>query len=281
MKKIGITICLGCLVYSGFAQNVNVLVTDIREERLLDQKSSSLELSIKVNGVVIDDHRKIKIGKVIKATDNLGNDLKHKVGSFDGDYKGLNEVKLKLEAPPRNATQLNAVEATLKYFTPTKENKGLLEINKALDKYNTNLLKNLNSDARLILIDEEGLKKLKQENETAYKKEMEKFKKENPEAEKMSEFMGGLAGFFESLLNFGSYGPSMTFLVDDPKEKIVEVNIYDDKGEKMNNGWSKSDNQLTLMLSAPPQKTWKLEVLVENPKSVKEHTFKLGQVFLP
>lgn len=266
---------------TGFAQNVNVLVTDIREDRQLDQQNSSLELRIKVNGIAVDENRKIKIGTVVKAADNLGNDLKQIKGSFDGDYTGYNEVRLKVEAPPRNATHLNAVEATLKYFTPTKENNGIVEIVKPLEKYNTNLLKNLNADAKLILIDEEGLKKLKQENEAAYNKEMEKFKKENPDAEKMSELMGGLKGFFESLFDYGSYGPGLTFLVDDPKEKIVEINVYDDKGTKMNNGWSKSDTQLTLMLSSPPEKNWRLEVLVENPKSVKEHTFKLGQVFLP
>lgn len=281
MKTILITIGLGGLLCTGFAQNVNVLVTDIREDRQLDQQNSNLELRIKVNGITVDENRKIKIGTLVKATDNLGNDLKQIKGSFDGDYTGYNEVRLKVEAPPRNATHLNAVEATLKYFTPTKENKGIVEIVKPLEKYNTNLLKNLNADAKLILIDEEGLKKLKQENEAAYNKEMEKFKKENPDAEKMSELMGGLKGFFESLFDYGSYGPGLTFLVDDPKEKIVEINVYDDKGTKMNNGWSKSDTQLTLMLSSPPEKNWRLEVLVENPKSVKEHTFKLGQVFLP
>jgi len=281
MKTILLTICGLCVWSAGFAQNVNVLVTDIREERRLDQRSSSLELTLKVNGIPVDENRKIKIGTVIKATDNLGNELKHVVGSFDNDYTGYNEVKLKLEAPPRNAAQLNVVEATLSYFIPTKENKGIVEIASVLDKYNTNLLKNQNSEAKLILIDEERMKKMKAENEAAYNKEMEKFKKENPDAEKMSELMGGLKGFFESLFDYGSFGPVMTFLVDDPKEKIVEILVYNEKGEKMNNGWSKSDNQLSIMLSSPPQKNWKLEVLLQNNKSVKEHTIKLGQVFLP
>lgn len=281
MKTILFTIGLGGVLCTGFAQNVNVLVTDIREERRLDQQNSSLELTIKVNGIPVDENRKIRIGTVVKATDNLGNALKHVTGSFDNSYTEYNEVKLKLEAPPRNATHLDAVEATLKYFTPTRENMGIAEIVKPLDKYNTNLLKNLHADAKLILIDEAGLKKLKEENEAAYNKEMEKFKKENPEAEKMSELIGGLKGFFESLFDYGSYGPGITFLVDDPGKKIVQINVYDETGKKMNNGWSSSDKQMTVMLSSPPQNSWKLEVLLENDKSVKEHTFKLGQVFLP
>ncbi|MBX2951533.1 MAG: hypothetical protein KF870_03445 [Leadbetterella sp.] len=282
MKAILFIICLGSGWCAGFAQNVNVLVTDIREERQLDQKSSSLELRIKVNGITVDENRKIKIGRVIKATDNLGNELKQVVGSFDNDYTENNEVKLKLGAPARNATHLDVVEATLKYFTPTKANKGLVEVVKPLDRYNTNLLKGLSTDVGLILIDEAGLKKLKEENEAAYNKEMEKFKKENPaEAAKMGDLVGGLKSFFESMFSYGSYGPVMTFLVDDPKDKIVAINVYDEQGTKVNNGWSKSDKQLSVMLSSEPKNTWKLEVLLENPQSVKEHTFKLGQVFLP
>lgn len=281
MKAILFTMSLGSVLCTGFAQNVNVLVTDIREERRLDQKDSNLELSFKINGITIDENRKVRIVTVVKATDNLGNNLKHVVGSFDGDYTGYNDVKLKLEAPPRNATHLTAVEATLRYFTPTRENNGIVEIMKPLDKYNTNLLKGLKTDASLILIDEAGLKKLKEENEAAYNKEMEKFKKENPEAEKMSDLVGGLKGFFESLFDYGSYGPGMTFLVNDPGKKIVGINVYNDQGEKVNNGWSSSDKQRTIMLSSEPQNNWKLEVLLENAASVKEHTIKLGQVFLP
>ncbi|MDT4865381.1 hypothetical protein FQZ97_1001790 [compost metagenome] len=93
--------------------------------------------------------------------------------------------------------------------------------------------------------------------------------------------MGGLKGFFESLFDYGSYGPGMTFLVNDPGKKIVGINVYNDQGEKVNNGWSSSDKQRTIMLSSEPQNNWKLEVLLENAASVKEHTIKLGQVFLP
>src|SRR5690606_1424784 len=119
----------------------------------------------KINGLTINDDRKVKIGSVTKATDNLGNALEQVVNSFDGDYTTYNDIRLKLEAPPRNATHLTEVVATLKYFTPTKENKGKLEITKPLDKYNTNLLKGQKTDATMILIDEERLKKLKEENE--------------------------------------------------------------------------------------------------------------------
>ena len=240
-----------------------------------------LELRVKVAGLPVDENRKIKIGSIFKAIDNTGNNLKQVVGSFDNDYSDENEVQLKLQAPMRNATELTTVEGTLKYFSPTRTNKGIVEITNPLAKYNTDLLKDINKHIKLILIDEEGLKKLKNENEAAYNKEMEKFKKENPDAEKIGDFVGGLKNFFESLFAYGSYGPGATFLVDDPMKKIVKINVYDEKGERMNNGWSSSGQQLTVSLSAPLQNSWKIEILLENEQSLKELKFKLGTVFLP
>lgn len=281
MKAIFFSLCLWGSVSMGFAQNVNVLVTNVREVRELDQKNSVLELQIKVTGIIVDENRKIKIGSILKAIDNTGNSLNQIVGSFDNDYSEENEVQLKLQAPMRNATELSTVEGTLKYYSPTRANKGIVEIVNPLAKYNTDILKGINKTIKLILIDEEGLKKLKNENEAAYNKEMEKFRKENPDAEKMGDFVGGLKNFFESLFSFGSYGPGLTFLVDDPMKKIVKINVYDEKGEKMNNGWSSSGQQLTVSLSAPPQNAWKIEVLIENDQSLKELKFKLGPLFLP
>lgn len=281
MKTLLLSLCFILCQSISFAQNANVFVTDIREERELNQKNSVLQLHIKVNGIAVNENKKIKIGSLLKANDNTGNELKQVLGSFDNEYSDANEVVLKLQAPMRNATQLSVVEGTLKYFTPTKSNKGITEIAQPLDKYNTNLLKNLKAGISLILIDEQGLKKLKAENETAYNKAVEKLKKENPDADKMVELVGGFKGFFESLFSYGSYGPTLTFLVDDPSKKIVQINVYNEKGEKMNNGWSSGDRQLTIMLSAPLQNSWKIEILLENNQSLKELKFKLAQVYLP
>lgn len=70
-------------------------------------------------------------------------------------------------------------------------------------------------------------------------------------------------------------------LVHDPDEKIVAINVYNGQGEKMNNGWFSSGNQQTINLSAPPENSWRVEVIMENVAAVKAYTFRIGQVFLP
>ena len=83
----------------GYAQVINVLVTDIREERTLDQYYSGIELTIKINGIQIDENRRVKVGKITHAIDNLGNTLEEKTSSFGYDYKDRNEVSFKLQNP--------------------------------------------------------------------------------------------------------------------------------------------------------------------------------------
>ena len=266
---------------NGFSQNINVLVTDIREERTLDQHYSALELTVKINGILIDENRQVKVSKITSAVDNLGNALEEKVSSFGYDFKDRNEVSFKLNAPLRSATQLNTIEGVIQYYVPTLENKGKVEIANPLDKYNTDLLKGITTDAKIILIDDEGLKKLRSENEAAFNQEMDKLKKDNAIEEKMGGLLTGFKDFFDGLFNYGSYGPSLNFYVEDTEEKIIAINVYNDKGEKVSNGYFSSGNQMTITLNDDPKDSWKIAILMENEKALKEYKFKLTNVFLP
>jgi hypothetical protein len=271
------------LLFSGIAQaqEINALVTDIREERALDQYYSSLELTVKINGIQVDENRRVKVNKITSAVDNLGNKLEEKSNSFGNDYKDRNEVTFKLNSPLRSATKLNTVEGILSYYTPTLENGGKIEISKPLDKYNKDFLKGVGSTAKLILIDEESLKKLKDENEADFNKEMDKLKKENAIEEKMGGLITGFKDFFEGLFNYGSSGPSLNFYVQDPEKKIVSINVYNETGEKVSNGYFTSGTQMTITLNEEPKNSWKVSVLLENEKALKKYNFKLTNVFLP
>jgi hypothetical protein len=276
-------LCFFTLLFSsiGHAQEINVLVTDIREERTLDQHYSALELTVKINGIQIDENRQVKVGKITSAVDNLGNTLEEKTSSFGYDFKDRNEVSFKLNAPPRSATQLNTIEGIIHYYVPTLENKGKVEIVNPLDKYNTNLLKGITTDAKIILIDDEGLKKLKSENEAAFNQQMDKLKKDNAIEEKMGGLLTGFKDFFEGLFNYGSYGPSLNFYVEDTDDKIIGINVYNDNGDKVSNGYFSSGNQMTITLNDEPKDSWKIAILMENEKALKEYKFKLTNVFLP
>jgi Fe-S cluster biosynthesis and repair protein YggX len=212
------------------AQDLQVMVTDIREERRLDQKDATLELLLRVNGMVVDQNRKIRVGKLIKAKDNLGNELAQVLDYFSGDYTDQNEIKLKMQAPLRAAKELTQVEGTIKYFTPTEANKGLI---KSKLVYNKNLVNE--KEVKIMLINEEDVKKMKAEDDEKLDKELEKMTKENKE---MADLLVDLKDIFSSLFS-SSDVPCLHFIVDDPEKKVVEIQVL--KGEPMNSGWYSSD----------------------------------------
>jgi hypothetical protein len=258
---------------ASLGQSVQIMVSDIREDRRLNQKDAQVEIHLKVNGIVVDEHRKLKMGKILRATDNLGNDLKQVQGYFDEGYTDRNEVRVRLQAPLRNAKEITKVEGTLLYFTPTVENRGLV---KSALVYNKNLLRE--KDVQLILIDEAAFKKMKEEDEAKFNKELEKLKKEGGEVAGM---IGEMKGFFESLFSMGSEGPILHFFLDDPNKRIVDIQVLNEKGEEVDSGYSSSGNHREVMLSGPLQSSWTLRIYVENEKSKKELPFTLGAVFLP
>lgn len=252
---------------ASFGQSVQIMVTDIREDRRINQKDAQVEIYLKVNGIVVDENRKLK---VTLAKHDLGNDLKQVQGFFDEGYTDRNEIRLKLQAPLRAAKEITKVAGTLLYFTPTVENRGLITSGLV---YNKNLVRE--KDVKLLLIDEAAFKKLKEEDEAKFNKELDKLGGE------MAGLVGDMRGLVESLFSGGMYGPTLHFFMEDPNKRIVDIQVLNEKGEEVDSGYSSSGNHREVMLSGPLQSSWTLRINVENEKSKKELPFTLGAVFLP
>lgn len=87
--------------------------------------------------------------------------------------------------------------------------------------------------------------------------------------------------FLNRFSNFGSR-ESLSFYFEDKKNEIVEILIYNGKGEKMNSGTHRiGKNILSIHLKEEAVSDWKIEVLIENEKSLKEYKFSLTNIILP
>lgn len=265
-----------------FSQEVNLFVKDIKEERHLEQEDSFVELKTIIKGLKIDEFNQVKVKNISKAIDDSGNKLKKKESFFGDDYNNSNEITLKLEAPFRKSTKITLLEGTIKHFSPSESNGSKIIINNPLKKYNKNLLKKNKLGVKLILVDKKTLEKLKKEDEKKYNEELKKLKKEGGLGEGLAETINIFKDFFESFSNFGSSEKSLSFYIDDKEDKIVEILIYNEKGKKMNYGSSKmGSHNLTINLKDKVTENWKIEVLVENEKSLKEYKFTLTNIILP
>lgn len=281
-NKIILITLLYFLSNSTFSQEVNLIIYDIKEERHLRQENSFIELTSTINGLDIDNLNQVKLKNITSALDDNGNVLDKMESFFGDDYSTKNELTIKLEAPSRKSNELLTVEGIIKLFSPSEANGSIIKISNPLDLYNKNLLPKNITDVTLTLIDKEALKKLREEDDEAFKKQIEQIKEETGLGDGVAEsFIGVFKQFFEGLSNFGS-GESMSFYVDDEKDKIVDIIIYNGTGELMNMGSSRmGKNNLSINLKEKVASDWRIEVMIENAKSIKEYNFSLSNIVLP
>ncbi|WKB82589.1 hypothetical protein QYR09_06035 [Cellulophaga lytica] len=280
-KKVLICIALGLCSKLILAQDVNLFVNDIKEERHLDSDKSFVELTALIKGVKVDEFNQVKIKSITSASADDGSTLQKKESFFGDDYSNNNELKIKLEAPTRKAINLINIEGVLKYFSPTEANGGKVIVKNPLNYYNKNLLSKKYKDVKVTLVDKAALDKLKEKDEKEYQKKLKELKESGVIAEGMAETVDAFKQFFEGFGGFDEKN-ALSFYVEDSKEKIVDIFIYNEEGKKMNYGSSRyGAHKLSISLKEEAQPNWTIEILIESEQALKEHTFKIASVLLP
>lgn len=281
IPKILLCIAFSLISKVVFSQEINLFIQNIKEERSMSSEDSFIELTTIINGLRTDEFNQVKIKEITKAIDDQGNSLKRLESFFRDDYDQSNEIKIRLEAPARKSIRIKLIEGYIKYFSPSEDNNSKLIIKDLLDKYNENLLSSYYSDIKLTLIDKEALRKAKEGDEKEYKKQIDKLIKEGGLSEALVGTVDVFKQFFEGFSSFGS-DEILSFYMEDKEDKIIEINIYNKKGENIKYGSSRSgDHNLTISLREKATSGCKIEILIENEKAVKELKFSLTNIILP
>ena len=285
MKK---TICFLIILYlSGSftlikAQEVRVFVKDIKEERRLEEDQSFIELDVIIKGLKVNDSNQVKIHKITKAVDDLGNTLHQKESYFGDDYSGKNSITIKLEAPVRAASQINLIEGSLKRYSPSVKNGSKLILKNPLRFMNKNLIPKNASNVKLTMIDQNMLKELQEKDEIEYQKKLEKLKEQEVLGEGLAEIVDAFKDFFDGFSGFGSNEEKLHFYLEDEEEKIVDVFFFNEKGKKMNSGRSQyGSHKVTYGLDEKINEKWIIEILLETEDSMKFVDFKIADIILP
>lgn len=282
MKRAFLILLTFFLAEKTHCQEINLFIKDIKEERHLDENDSFIEFETLVKGIKVDEFNQIKVTKITQAEDDKGRVLKKKESFFGDDYSSDNKLKIKIEAPSRSSTKIKSLKGIIKYFSPSISNNSKIVFENIRKYFNKNLLKKKHPSVKLTLIDKEALEKLKKEDEKKYQKELEKLKKQGEIGDGLAEVANVFKDLFEGFSNFGNSDESLSFYVDDKNDEIVEILVFNDKGEKINYGSSRyGSNRLTISLKEKITDKSRIEVLVENDKAVKEYNFELNNIILP
>lgn len=275
MKKELISIATLSLISQGsFSQDVGLSVKDIKEVRHLEQEDSFLELTLEIAGVKVDATNKVKLKEITRATDEEGNALRRIESFFGEDFNNRNQLALKLSAPSRKSGKLSSLEGIIEVFSPSESSGTKVVIENPLDYYNKNLLGKSSTDMKLTLVEEE-----KEDEPNEFDEQVEKLKEEGAVDEGMVGVLDAFQELFES--SDSESRESISFYTEDDEDEIAEILIYDGQGEKMNNGYKKINDDLTIFLEEKVAADWKIVILIKNEKSLKEYKFSLTDIVLP
>ena len=263
-----------------YAQKVSMEVVEIIDtrvrSRITDLEGATLLIRIEVTGLETDYNRLLKPGTLTRAVDNLGNAIQIDESKYDS-YSDHPILNYRLLSTERSISEISVLEGTVKYFTPTIANKGLVNVDKPVDKLGTNLLKGKHSGIVIVILDRKKLQTLKKENEKAYKQQLDKIKKEyGPHTDSITEL--------NDILDDPYFGNDneLFFFFYDGEGRVMELKILNAEGENLNFGNSVMGNHISYHLGEEPlSNKMKIEMTIESPQAIKEYPFKLEKIKLP
>lgn len=278
-----IMLCFGANIF--FAQDVNLTVSELEERRFLSSSKNYIELTVEINGMVVNEQKQVKLNGITKAVDDLGNTLEVQNSYFGDKYEDDGKITIKLDAPLRKATKIAALEGTISYFEASEKMGSKIAVDNIMSKRNKNLLKGYSDAVTFTMIDQKELAKLKEKDKAEFDKKMQELKDEGVFGEVAAEVVDAFGGLIEGFANMGSSfvdaDKSLTFYAVDKDNLIIDVMIYNGEGKKMNSGFSRMNSIHTFFLREKPQADWKIDILFENPKATKKLNFSLNNIILP
>jgi hypothetical protein len=283
MKRFMLTaIVAGTLSATAVAQDVRVALGDITDKRTTGKFFAECEVELRFTGDALADSFGIRAIRVKTATDDTGRDLKPKEkkgGSFFRANKSGDstlEKKVTLRNPSRTAKTIKLLEGEAEVFSPTAANGGIVIIKDFMKQPGQLLAAPAMQPAgiKFTYVTKEVAAAMKKKQAEELKQTARKEAGEFGEA--MVEAFGELFG------SMGDSANSLQFFIDDPNDRLVEIEFQDSKGKVIKtHGRMSSDKMHSYNFSRLPGPDAQLIVYLATPAATKIVPFKLEAIPLP
>ena len=265
-----------------YAQDVQVSLGDVTDKRTTGKFFAECEIELHFTGDILADSLGIRTIHAKTAIDDTGRDLRPKDKKdshfFRANQSGSStlEQKLTLRNPARSAKTIRLLVGEAEVFSPTVANGGIVTV-KGFMKQPGQLLA---TEA----LQKAGLKLTyvnKEVAETMKKKQVEEQKK--VVREEAGEFGAAMAEAFSGMFGGMSAGPnSLQFLIEDPDNRLVEIEFQDGAGKKIETHGSMSSGQShSYNFAQPPGPDTQVLVYLATPAATKLVPFKIENIPLP
>jgi hypothetical protein len=309
MRKTGFFVAVLLLFSSGAvfaAGGANVLVSNIKDTRSTNSFFSKCEVEIKLTGDAVSRAEAVRVLRLTEAVDDTGLDVinpeefPQKI-NFKGKGKSGAEVTLELKNPSRRAGEIKRLAGELELYSPSTDEEAMLVVDGFMKHTGQPLKDKRLEDAGvsvLILTKEQNdelTRKQKEEEEAkakaaeAREEQAEEGDETGDEAKEAADVMDAMAkAFLEAFKGmFGGLGTrmdqnSLKVLIDDPGDRLVEVQFQDAQGKKLStNWWSGEIKNRIISFNALPPDDARLVIYLSTKKSMKTVPFEVKNIPLP
>ncbi|MDA8101298.1 MAG: hypothetical protein M0042_16885 [Nitrospiraceae bacterium] len=275
-----LTAVLLAIAAPAYAADIKVAVAEVKDQRSTGEFFNSLEIKLRLIG---DDAAAVRGIKTVvrSAADDTGRSLlseDEKQAPFEtiADGRGRKpEVTLKLKNPARKASVVKEISGDLLLFMPDKDPAATVVIKDFTKKAGKPLDDPALARAGIVLtvLTKKEYDALKKEEEAKAK---EAAKKQGMTEAMMSAFEGLFSGFFQ----VGEH--DLLFKISDPQENLVDMDVVDAAGAKINNrGSMKSNNLKVLNYPEAVPVDARLRLSLKTQQSVVTLPLRLTDVALP
>lgn len=273
------SVYLAILLYTfptsaSFAQRVALVVQGVEENRNIGFSSSKLVVYAKFTGLPVDERHQIRL-KEIRFSDNLGNALKslNEYPYQTRYFSQERDIALGIHPPARQAQRIS-MNGTIEYFTISQELESECLISDLSRQFYKNLLADASVQAELRLLDLAGLKALRDEDEDAYRREVEGlFENAGVYLDRALEDYA----FFSQDRNHSV----LYFYKTDPEDELVEIRILDSAGKEIGENSFSNEYSYGIRLEEALTAEAILRIIVKTEDSVTDIPFQIKNVKLP
>lgn len=288
MNRLCVALILALTSYHALAQTgrVNVLVTEVTDNRTTGQFFSGSEIKLSLTGDVLADIRGVRQIEIAKAVDDTGrNIVKKEQGRSSSPFSfavtdrqhGPLQQSLKLANPARSASSIKEVNGTIELYAPAKDPKAVLTVKNFMSRTGKPLsLPELSKNKiSLTIMTKEQAEAMKKEQQA----QQEKAAKDS--APNLGKALG--EAFGQMFFGLGQMGENdVSFIIKDPDNKLVDLQVQDAKGEPLkHNSRMSSGGTYTVSYNEKPGQNAQVVIYLATPASIIKVPLALRDIALP
>ena len=264
------------LTLNSTAGAITPSIGEIKDSRTTGEFFAGLDLELKLVGDDMADVKGIRTS-ITSAVDETGRDLvdpqkvKTDFEEFNTSSYQKNSVTLSLKNPARKAAVIKELKGELQFFVPKKDPSSTVKVLK---------LKAQTGKA----IPSSVLKTAGIEMTVLSKADHEKQQQKKQEEAKAEALKQGITDMFDGMFGgFMDVGENdLVFMVKDPNKKLVNYEVVDASGKRIDNNGSMSTGEMKIVnYSQPLPDDATLMIYVMTPGSIQTAKLEFASIALP